>query len=68
MLTREQRREAVKQAADRVMPGIAAALQSDAVIAKAKREAWIAEHMRINGCGRERAEKKYASLKRHGLV
>ena len=35
MLTKEQRRAAVKQAADRVMPGVSAVLQSDAAIAKA---------------------------------
>lgn len=37
MLTKEQRRAAVKAAADRVMPGIAAVLVADAAIAKAKR-------------------------------
>lgn len=36
MLTKEQRRAAVKAAADRVMPGIAAVLVADAAIAKAK--------------------------------
>lgn len=33
-----------------------------------QKEAWIAEHMRVNGVGREKAEKKYKSMKRHGLI
>ena len=68
MLTKEQRRAAIKQAADRVMPGVAAVLASDIAIAKAKKEAWIQECMRIHNIGREKAEKKYASMKRHNLV
>lgn len=47
MLTKDERRAAVKAAADRVMPGISAVLQSDAAIAKAKKyhEDRAREHM-----------------------
>lgn len=38
MLTKEQRRAAVKAACDRVLPSVAAVLASDAAIAKAKDE------------------------------
>ena len=48
MLTKEQRRAAVKAAADRVMPGIAAALVADAAIAKAKGEGT----MKCPNCGK----------------
>lgn len=35
---------------------------------KDKKESWIQEHMRIYGVGREKAEKKYRTMRCHGLV
>lgn len=32
------------------------------------KEIWILEHMKIANVGREKAEKKYKSMKRHGLA
>lgn len=32
------------------------------------KEEWIAKHMKINGVGRDTAERKWKSMKRHNLV